>query len=74
MKCDKGAENGKPGSGCTKDCKTEVLCGNGVLDAGEECDLGPKNGAPNSGCDKNCKKCPIEPVCGNGIKEEGEEW
>lgn len=44
------------------------VCGNGVLEAGEECDDG--NGNNFDGCSSTCQ---IEhPVCGNGIVELGE--
>lgn len=36
---DLGAQNGKPGSSCTKDCRKCGVCGDGHLDAGEECKL-----------------------------------
>jgi hypothetical protein len=32
------------------------LCGNGVVDAGEECDAGKDNGKISSSCDIECKK------------------
>ncbi|KAL2121721.1 hypothetical protein VTJ04DRAFT_2176 [Mycothermus thermophilus] len=51
------------------------VCGNGVVDPGEECDLGwGRNGAYNSGCSLNCKTVLIiEQVCGNGVVEGDEE-
>ncbi|HUS27159.1 MAG TPA: DUF4215 domain-containing protein [Kofleriaceae bacterium] len=50
-------------------CTTEPVCGNGIVEAGEQCDDG--NTLPGDGC---CDLCEIEvPVCGNGIKELGEE-
>lgn len=67
---DLGPNNGKPNSGCTKDCKVCAVCGNGKLEDGEECDAGKDNGKPGSGCSTDCKKTA---VCGNGKKEEGEE-
>jgi len=30
------------------------VCGNGVIDGGEQCDLGPYNDVFNSGCDSSC--------------------
>ncbi|KAK4183461.1 hypothetical protein QBC35DRAFT_443328 [Podospora australis] len=66
--CDLGAENGKPGSGCSKECKKVPCCGDGKLEWPEECDLGADNGTPGSGCSKECKK-----TCGNGIVDSGEE-
>jgi cysteine-rich repeat protein len=43
------------------------LCGDGVVDAGEECDDG--NFVPNDGCNAACEL----PVCGNSVVEPGEE-
>jgi cysteine-rich repeat protein len=31
------------------------VCGNGVIERGEDCDAGDGNGAPYSGCSKDCK-------------------
>jgi hypothetical protein len=55
--CDLGMDNGKPGSGCSIDCKKVPVCGNGCVEAGEECDLGMDNGKPGSGCTIDCKTC-----------------
>lgn len=46
-----------------------AICGNGVIDVGEECDDGDRlNG---DGCDENCMDEPQ--FCGNGILDAGEE-
>jgi cysteine-rich repeat protein len=45
-----------------------AVCGNGVIEAGEQCDDG--NTANGDGCSSTCA---IEPVCGNGIVQAGEE-
>ena len=50
-------------------CQT-ALCGNGVLDTGEQCDFGAQNG-PGTGCETNCKfsctklpnSCPNPDAC-----------
>jgi len=34
--CDLGDKNGKPNSGCSADCKKVCICGNGILETGEE--------------------------------------
>ncbi|MHC4444700.1 MAG: DUF4215 domain-containing protein, partial [Planctomycetota bacterium] len=47
------------GDGCDENCINEV-CGNGVLQAGEECDDG--NTEPGDGCE-NC----VIVVCGDGV-------
>ncbi len=69
------------GAGHTKDAGSESLCGNGLLDDGEECDDG--NSEDGDGCDSNCRiepgwHCEGEPsvceyTCGDGIKQEWEE-
>lgn len=46
------------------------VCGNGVVEEGEECDDGEANGEPEH-CNADCSGT-TEPVCGNGIVEEGE--
>ena len=60
-------------------CNCTPVCGNGILEKGEECD--DNNLLNGDGCNSLCKKeifmdcvftksCP--PVCGNGIVEKGE--
>jgi len=87
-KCDEGQNQGSPG--CSADCKTQdssctctpgnacvcqtPVCGNGVVEAGEQCDQG-KSAYP--GCSATCQiepgyQCPFPdapcvPVCGDGI-------
>ena len=84
--CDDG--NTTSGDGCSKECKVEFgyacdpltgrnckpgVCGDGIIQVGEECDDG--NTMPNDGCDPKCKREPIyecldnecTPVCGDGI-------
>jgi hypothetical protein len=58
---------------CSHDCKSTQLCGNNIVDKGEECDLGSGNGLPTSTCDYRCHK--VSRVCGNGIvdADAGEE-
>ncbi len=49
----------------------ETLCGDGILDAGEECDEGTANSnAPGSPCRRNCR---LAASCGDGILDVGEE-
>jgi cysteine-rich repeat protein len=42
------------------------LCGDSVVDAGEECDDG--NGFDGDGCQSDCRN----PVCGDGVVDPGE--
>jgi cysteine-rich repeat protein len=32
------------------------VCGNGLVEAGEQCDKGPDNGSPKSGCSSTCQQ------------------
>ncbi len=45
---------------------TLALCGNGILESGEQCDDG------NQSVTDGCVSCLIVPVCGNGVVESGE--
>lgn len=50
----------------------EPVCGNGVVEEGEECDDGNSN--DNDACHSDCKLCPPLPgACGNGVVDPGEE-
>eukprot|EP01097_Dermamoeba_algensis_P004031 TRINITY_DN26_c0_g1_i5.p1 TRINITY_DN26_c0_g1~~TRINITY_DN26_c0_g1_i5.p1 ORF type:complete len:780 (-),score=304.14 TRINITY_DN26_c0_g1_i5:247-2586(-) len=63
-----GEQCDPPGPGCTANCT--LLCGNGILDAGEQCDYGTANDdtTPNA-CRTNCRFA----YCGDGVKECNEE-
>ncbi len=54
--------------------ETEPVCGNGILEPGEECEVG-YDCCPGYVCNTDTCLCEPEPgpVCGNGIVEEGEE-
>jgi len=56
------------GAGCSRNCT--LLCGNGVLDAGEQCDSGScnSNTVPNA-CRLNCRL----PSCGDGVRDSNEQ-
>ena len=45
------------------------LCGNGLMDRGEQCDDGRANGGPESTCRSDCTLA----ICGDGILDHGEE-
>lgn len=62
--CDDG--NVTNGDGCSRDCLSTEVCGNGVADlhVGEVCDDG--NTASGDGCSSDCKS---RENCGNGIKD-----
>jgi cysteine-rich repeat protein len=54
-------------NGWTLSVVTAAVCGDGVLDAGEQCDDG--NGIDGDGCDSNCTPT----GCGNGVVSPGED-
>ncbi|MBQ9394419.1 MAG: DUF4215 domain-containing protein [Proteobacteria bacterium] len=85
--CDLGKNANGSGSGCSNKCRifdgwhcdkdgkncTEGICGDGVLDVGEECDDGNHKAA--DGCSPSCKsetgiECKngsCKPLCGDGV-------
>ncbi len=55
-----------------------AMCGNGIVETGEQCDDGANNGTSTDTCGTDCKThvCgsgSAAPVCGNGVVEPGEE-
>lgn len=60
--CDDG--NTRSGDGCSADCRSTEVCGNGVVDValGEVCDDG--NTRDGDGCSHDCRSTE---ACGNGI-------
>ena len=57
------------GDGCSSTCKKEPVCGDGMIETGEQCDDG--NTTAGDGCSATCQTEP--PVCGNGHVETGEQ-
>jgi cysteine-rich repeat protein len=50
-----------------------AVCGNGVVETGEDCDFGTGNG-PNTGCESNCKfSCANAAACDDGNPCNGVE-
>jgi len=50
----------------------EPVCGNGIVEEGEQCDDGDDD--DHDACGNDCTLCPAtEPGCGNGVVEPGEE-
>lgn len=49
-------------------CRGGPVCGDGVLDEGEQCDDG--NNVDGDGCSAECT---VESYCGDGVLDEGEE-
>ncbi|MCM2325574.1 MAG: MopE-related protein [Candidatus Woesearchaeota archaeon] len=61
--CDEGTLNGQPNH-CSQSCQgiTTPVCGNSIVEAGEECD---KDNSANYLCNNLCKKtCPSSSPCG----------
>jgi uncharacterized repeat protein (TIGR01451 family) len=52
-------------------CKQVPVCGNGIIESGEECDDG--NNDNGDGCSSICEIEIPEPICGDGVLDSGEE-
>jgi len=59
-------QRGEDALSCPEDCLP--VCGNGVLEPGEQCDDG--NTTKGDGCSATCQ---VESFCGNGLCETGED-
>ena len=64
--CDDGDD--QPGGGCSANCLSREVCGNGIVDAGETCDDGDRD--DTSGCRNDCQS---RAQCGDGEVGPGEE-
>ena len=58
---------------CTSTNNSNPVCGDGIVDPGEQCDDGAANGTAGDGCTASCTFVSSGPVCGNGIVENGEQ-
>lgn len=56
---------------CTSSSNNNGVCGDGVVDPGEQCDDG--NTVSGDGCSSTCTIETAQPVCGNGVVETGEQ-
>ncbi len=63
--CDDGEANADAPDACRTDC-TLPMCGDGIVDSGEECDDG--NDVEDDGCSNRCRL----PACGDGVVQAGE--
>jgi len=61
--CDDG--NRRSGDGCSANCLSTEICGNGILDLGEVCDDG--NGIDGDACPTTCTSDVPGWVCGDGL-------
>lgn len=70
--CDPMAPESIPdGQACTDECDLrDIVCGDGILDEGEECDDGSDNSDTIAdACRTDC----LLPVCGDNVTDSGEE-
>jgi cysteine-rich repeat protein len=58
-----GQPGGSNGNLCRSDC---TVCGDGLVQTGEDCDDG--NGVDDDGCDNDCT---VSPFCGDGVVDAG---
>src|SRR5262245_1623991 len=58
-------------AGCSSDATMTPVCGNGVVDPGEECDDGNTTGG--DGCSSECTNETPGAHCGDGHIDPGEE-
>ena len=50
--------------------KKAALCGDSIVQPGEQCDNGAGNGTPGNSCSSSCQ---LAPLCGDGIKQASEQ-
>lgn len=65
---------GTSGETCQNGACTDGVCGNGVVEGGEECDFGAASNGPNTGCETNCTfSCDTAIDCDDGNACDGTE-
>jgi hypothetical protein len=71
---DDGNGSGVPDADSADTSPTEAVCGNGIVEAGEDCDNGPGGNIDGSGCDSDCTfSCHTDADCDDGNECNGEE-
>jgi len=66
-----GIDNGEDSTTCPQDCQDEGVCGDGILDPGEECDEGFNNDQCGPICTDTCQI--YQEQCGNSCLDSNEE-
>jgi hypothetical protein len=71
---DDGNGNGGPQDATTQDVPAAAVCGNGIVEEGEDCDNGTAANLPGSGCEPDCTfTCRSDAECDDGNPCNGEE-
>jgi cysteine-rich repeat protein len=64
---DAGASCGN-GMVCNSGICGSAVCGDGIVESGEQCDDGAKNGTPTDGCNSNCQwVCQMDSDCSGSV-------
>lgn len=65
---------GTNGETCQNGACTGGVCGNGIVEVGEECDFGTGSNGPNTGCETTCNfSCDTAADCNDGNACDGTE-